>query len=175
MAEEERHTQSITELRIPREKIAFLKRLAQEIEQRAKVKLEIGEDGSVRIRGDALSCWTVKHVVKALARGFAKEDAFLLFEEDKMLYVIPIAKERNKLVRIRARIIGTKGKMKKEIERITGCKLAIHGRTVSIIGSGVALEVARTAVEKLIHGASHSKVLSYLKRAKVEIEGDEPF
>ena len=170
MVEEERYTQSITELRIPKDKSNFVRRLTPEIEQRANVKLEVQDDGTVIIRGNALGCWMAKHVVKALARGFAKEDAFTLFEEDKMLYVIPIAKERNKLVRIRARIIGRKGKMKQEIERMTGCKLAIHGKTVSIIGSGRELEVARTAIEKLIHGASHSKVLSYLRRAKLEVE-----
>jgi len=169
MVEEERYSQSIIELRIPKERVNFIKRLVPEIEQRANVKLEVQDDGTVRISGDALGCWTTKHVITALARGFAKEDAFTLFGEDKLLYVIPIAKERNKLVRIRARIIGTKGKMKQEIERMTGCKLAIHGKTVSIIGSGRALEVARTAIEKLIHGASHSKVLSYLRRAKVEM------
>ena len=167
MAEEKGDIEVIEEVRVSRRRIGVIRKLKKQIEELGGVKVEI-EKELVKIRGDAISAFVAKRVIKALARGFDASDAFKLFDDEYMLYVIPIAKEKKHLVRIKARIIGTKGKMKREIERLTGAKLAIYGKTVSIIGRPDEAELARIAVEKLIHGASHGKVLSFLARVSKE-------
>ncbi|MEM5826278.1 MAG: KH domain-containing protein, partial [Candidatus Aenigmatarchaeota archaeon] len=86
--------------------------------------------------------------------------------KDYTLYVIPISKNRNTLQRIRARLIGTKGKVRKKIEEMTNTKICIYGKTVSIIGKGDNLNLARSIIEKIIEGYSHSYVFRLLQLCK---------
>ena len=160
----------VEEIRVGKNKIKYIERYKDEIEKLGNVKITI-EGNTVRISGDALSCYTTKRVIKSLARCFKKEDAFLLFNEDYVLYVIPISKNKRALYRIRSRLIGTRGRVKRKIEQLTRTKISVYGKTVSIIGRGEEIEIARTAIEKIIAGASHSKVFGFIRRSLSEIEG----
>lgn len=133
------------------------------------VKVSLNED--VEIDGeDALAVMRAKEVVRAFGRGFEFEDALLLVDEEYILEVLNVsdfAKSRNRQVVLKGRIIGTESKVKKLIEKCSGAKIAVYGKTVSIIGKWENLRVAREAVEIILSGSRHSTVFMFLKERKV--------
>lgn len=133
------------------------------------VKISVNED--VEIDGeDALAVMRVKEIVRAFGRGFEFEDALLLVDEEYILEVLNVsdfAKSRNRQVVLKGRIIGTESKVKKLIEKCSGAKIAVYGKTVSIIGKWENLRVAREAVEIILSGSRHSTVFMFLKERKV--------
>lgn len=133
------------------------------------VKVSLNED--VEIDGeDALAVMRAKEVMRAFGRGFEFEDALLLVDEEYILEVLNVsdfAKSRNRQVVLKGRIIGTESKVKKLIEKCSGAKIAVYGKTVSIIGKWENLRVAREAVEIILSGSRHSTVFMFLKERKV--------
>jgi ribosomal RNA assembly protein len=70
------------------------------------------------------------------------------------------------VVRMRARVIGTKGKTRRLMEDLTGAHISVYGSTVSIIGNSVQMPVARSAVDMLLRGSEHSTVYKYMERQR---------
>lgn len=149
-----------TIVRIPKERIEIVRKFKKEIEKEGNVKIEINSE--ILILGEGLDTFVASNVIKAIGRGFDYENAKKLFK-DYTLYVIPISKNKNTLQRIRARLIGTKGKVRKKIEEMTNTKICIYGKTVSVIGKGDNLNLARDVIEKIIKGYSHSYVFRFLQ------------
>ncbi|MBU5678477.1 MAG: hypothetical protein QXJ96_02200 [Candidatus Aenigmatarchaeota archaeon] len=147
-------------VRIPKERVNTVKKFKKDIEKEGNVKIKINNE--VLIVGDGFNTYVTSNVIKAIGRGFSYENARKLFK-DYILYVIPISKNRNTLQRIRARLIGTKGKVRKKIEEMTNTKICIYGKTVSMIGKGDGLNFARDVIEKIIEGYSHSYVFRFLQ------------
>lgn len=147
-------------LRIPKKRVKVILKFKNDIEKKANVKIDINNE--IMIVGDSFDVYIASNVIKAIGRGFSYEDAAKLFK-DYTLYVIPISKNRNTLQRIRARLIGTKGKVRKRIEEMTNTKISIYGKTVSIIGKGYDLDLARNVIEKIIKGYGHAHVFRFLQ------------
>ncbi|MFH0832559.1 MAG: KH domain-containing protein [Candidatus Aenigmatarchaeota archaeon] len=145
---------------IPKNRIGILRGIKNEIEKETQTKIDIDED--VSINGEAINLLTAMNIVKAIGRGFPFEDAMELLDEDVTLCIISLPHNRKALIRVKSRIIGAKGKAKRNIERLTNTKLSIYGKTVSIIGEYENAEKARVAVEKLITGSSHKNVYMFL-------------
>ena len=99
-----------------------------------------------------------ENIIKAIGRGFSPKNAMELLDEEKTLYIIQISGNKASLERIRSRLIGTRGKARRNIERFTDTKISIYGKTVSIIGTYENVEKARNAVEKLMAGAKHKTI-----------------
>ncbi|MCD6381854.1 MAG: RNA-processing protein [Candidatus Aenigmarchaeota archaeon] len=154
----------IKKLRIPKVRVKILEETKKRIDELANVSIKI-DDGEVTITGDSLNVYIAERVVKAIGRGF-KDDAFLLLDENYVLYVIPISKNKNTLVRMRGRLIGTHGKIKERIEKMTNTKISIYGKTVSIIGKGDDVERARHAVQMILDGRKHATVFVFLEKTK---------
>jgi ribosomal RNA assembly protein len=152
-------------VKIPKERIGVLRKFSKEIERIGKVKIEINSE--VVLSGDSMNVYLAKNVVIAIGRGFDFEEASKLFK-DYILYVIPISKNKNTLVRIRGRIIGRKGKIKKIIEELTNTKISIYGKTVSVIGKGEGLNDAVFVLNMLISGKSHSYIINFLKKRRYQ-------
>ncbi|RLG35306.1 RNA-processing protein, partial [Methanosarcinales archaeon] len=74
------------------------------------------------------------------------------------------------LKRIKGRIIGQKGKTRRVIETLTGVKISVYGKTVSLIGYPEQIKVAREAIEMLIKGTPHSTVYTFLERKRRALE-----
>ncbi len=147
-------------IRIPKRRMEALNSCKDEIEKRGNVHIEISD--SVSVSGEPLDVFVASIVVTAIGRGFDYKDASLLFD-DCMLYVINIAKNQKNLVRIRSRLIGTMGKVRRRMEELTGTRIIIFGKTASIIGKDEGLENARFAIENIIEGKSHSMVFKFLE------------
>ena len=151
---------SVKSLRIPRKRFAVVRKYKSDLEAAGKVRIEI--DDEITLYGNSIDVFTASSVINAIGRGFDYEEASLLFG-DYLLYVIPISKDRKTLIRIRARLIGRGGRVRKRIEEKTKSRISIYGKTVSIIGKDEDLEMAREAVERLIEGKTHAVVFKFLE------------
>jgi len=167
-------------LKIPKERIGVLigknGEVKESIEKKSGTKILIdSENGEVTIeRGgaDTLTELKVINIVMAVGRGFSPENAFKLFNDDFYFEIMNIkdyAKTQKHVIRLRARVIGSKGRTRSIIEELSGAKLSVYGSTVSIIGDVEQVQIARKAVDMLLSGSEHSVVYRYLERMRKEI------
>src|SRR3989344_596615 len=166
------------ELKIPEERIAVLiganGETKKEIEQETKCKLDISKEGDVTITGeDGLMLFTAKEIVRAIARGFNPKLAMLLLKQDYMLEMIDMkdiaGKNKSTMERLKGRVIGTGGKSRAEIERLTDTHISIYGKTIGILGEMGSVSLARQAVAMLLQGSMHKTVFQFLEQKKKEI------
>ncbi len=112
--------------------------------------------------------------IRAVAAGFPPEKAWRLLEEDQTLIIINLKEvvgdSPNHLSRVKGRVIGEKGKAKRNIEQMTGVYLNIYDDIIAIIGDYESAQVAREAVEMLIQGRMHSTVYRHIDRLMREIK-----
>jgi ribosomal RNA assembly protein len=146
-----------------------------ELEAETKAAIDIDpEEGAIRIStpdDDPIGALKARDIVLALGRGFSPERARRLLKDDTYLGVIDIkqiAGKRHKasLWRIRARLIGERGRARERIEELSGCFMSVYGGTVALIGQETQLERATRAVELLLHGSEHSVVFHMLARLR---------
>lgn len=163
-------------VRIPAERVQTIKgekdAVKQQIEKKAGVTLHINRDGEVVIEGDSANTFFARDVVKAIGRGFEPREAMKLLDENFSIFIIEMKEyfsSEKAIKRIKGRIIGEGGRMKKEIERATQSYLSIYGNTVSIISKLDSIEYAKEAVFKIIDGAPHSTVFNYLAQVRKNI------
>ncbi len=170
-------------LRIPEERVAVLigrgGKDKKEIERKLECKIEVSSDGEVTIRGaDPLNVMKAREIVLAIARGFSPENAMKLLDLRLMLEIINLqellGRNPNRITRQKARIIGTHGSVKKQIEHMTNTLISVYGKTVAIIGPPSNVRVAREAIIMLAEGAKHTTVYSFIKRNAYAID-DYPF
>ncbi|NVM01468.1 MAG: RNA-processing protein [Candidatus Helarchaeota archaeon] len=150
------------------------------IEKNTNSKIEINsKEGDVTISStsrtqDPLAIWQAKDIVTAVGRGFSPQKAFSLLNEEIMLEVIDLmifcGKSKNKLLRLKGRIIGEKGKTRRMIEEMTEAYISVFGHTVAIIGKQISLETAKKAIMMLIKGSQHSSVYKYVSRKRNKIK-----
>lgn len=140
------------------------------IEKETSTKIEISDD--VTISGESVDVICAENIIKAIGRGFSPVNAMELIDEEKTLCVIPLPEKRNTLMRVRSRLIGTHGKARRNLERLTDTKISVYGKTVSIIGSYQDVENTANAVEKILSGAPHKNVYKFLEERKEERKGN---
>ncbi len=165
---------NIYELTIPKKRVAVLigkkGSTKRKIEKITSTKLTIDSElGFVTIKGeDSLKAYQTKSVIEAIGRGFNPNISLSLLNENICFEIIPIqnfaGKSKNNLIRVKSRIIGTRGKCRKTIEAITNTEISIYGKTVSIIGELQNVLIAKKAIEDILAGAPHApvyKTISY--------------
>ncbi len=172
---------SEAEIRIPKERVGVLigknGKIKKKLEELTNCKIKVSRDGYVYISGEAPNVLDAMNVIKAIGRGFDEKKSMKLLKEGYILELINIkdfARTKNAMIRLRGRVIGTKGKSKKKIEMDTDTNISVYGKTIGIIGKEGDVEIAREAIEKLLRGAKHSKVFHRMekeeKRRRLEIE-----
>jgi ribosomal RNA assembly protein len=142
------------------------------LENKCKVKIEVDSEGEVQIEGEIAEEFFAKDVVKAIGRGFDPNDALRILDDNYQFELIDlkeVLKNEKAVKRIKARIIGEKGKMKTEIEEATDSRISVYGFTVGIISQHDTIVYATEAINKLINGSEHARVFGYLAKAKKEI------
>ena len=174
-----------TFVRIPKERVGVVigpdGTTKKNIEEKLSVELEIDSDaGDVNISlsdkaTDPSTLFRAKDVVTALGRGFSPEHAFrLVRDEDAVMELIDLrgvfGKSEADLKRVKARIIGMKGKTRRIIEELTDANVAVYGHTVGVIGTLEQVQVAREAIEMLVKGSMHSTVYRFLHRKRRELK-----
>ncbi|MFH1255749.1 MAG: KH domain-containing protein [Candidatus Diapherotrites archaeon] len=171
----------LTELvKVPAERIAVLigkkGETKRELEQKTKARIDVdSESGEVEVSGkNAEGVVKAESVVKAIARGFSPEKAFMLLKEDFFLEIIDLAEELGKkgkrLESKKGRVIGRHGLFREEIEKKTKAFVSVYGKTICLIGTEGEIGKALRAVEMLLEGAKHKSVKKFLdKKEKREI------
>jgi ribosomal RNA assembly protein len=154
-------------VRIPKQRIRVLigkgGSIKSEIEGSTGTKISIVPGSSdVEIAGeDAPGVLRARDIVTAIGRGFAPRIALWLLKEDSCFDTVSLKDEtENTVKRLMARVIGKGGSAKRKIERNTGAKLCIFGKTVSFVGSHENVRRARKFVEMLLDGRPHAKVFA---------------
>lgn len=164
-------------LRIPKERIAVLigikGKIKKELEEQTSTRMSVDStEGEVTIKGkDSLSLFTLREVVRAIGRGFNPEIAMLLLKQDYLLEVIPLSDytaEKNHQQRLKGRVIGSDGRSREVMERLTDTFISVYGKTISIIGLPDHVGTTRRAIDMLLKGSMHSTVFRVLEKYKRE-------
>ena len=163
------------QIKIPKERVPILigkeGATKKELEELTNIKIDIdSKEGDVNILGEnSLNVYTLKDIIHAIGRGFNPDIAKLLLKEDYLIEIINLpdfAKTKNHLIRIKSRIIGTKGKTRSIIEELTNTNLSIYGKTVSIIGNVENVALAPRAIGSLAAAIQHSAVYQWLEKQR---------
>ena len=149
------------------EKINEIKKYKNRIEKEMNVKLEEGKNTYRIIAEDGLTLSRALKLIDALNAGFG-EESFKLVRDEYDFIKIPIKratkniKERKRII---SRVIGTKGKAKKNIEKLANVSMIVNDikKEIYLLGKVDDLEIARESINRLIEGQSHGKVYSFLE------------
>jgi ribosomal RNA assembly protein len=110
-----------------------------------------------------------RDIVNAISNGFSPERAFRILDEESLFQVLDLRNfttSTNSTNRIKGRLIGEKGKARKNIEELTNTFISIYGHTVSLIGNYEETKLALDAIMLLVNGRSHKTVYEMLYQAK---------
>ena len=142
----------------------------KQIEEQLNAKIVIdSNDGTVMcFMNDYENYRKVISIVTAISRGFSGDTAGALLKNNFIFHQIKLGKNKKQNIRQKARIIGTEGKTKKNIESITSTKISIWGKSISIIGRGNDVKLCCGAITDILNGAKQNIVLSVLKKKKSE-------
>ena len=168
-------------LKIPKERIAVLighkGKLKRQLQKLTNTKIEVNsKEGEVTIKGeDALNLYSIREVIKAIGRGFNPEIAKQLLTQDQTCEYLNISdyvRSKEQIGRLRGRVIGTEGKSRTTLEKLTNTSICIYGKTIAIIGHSEDTLRAKRAIEAILKGAPHSHAYHLLeKRNKYKLEG----
>lgn len=155
---------------IPEERMKILKKdkkWEEQLKKFSNAKVKLNDEISIE-SDDPFQVLRVKEVMKAFGRGFDFNTALNLLDEEYFLEVIEVkefsGKSRKRQFVLKGRVIGTKGKMKKMIEKYCNVKIAIYGKTISILGKWNNVRKAEKAIKMLLSGAMHTTVYRFLER-----------
>jgi ribosomal RNA assembly protein len=164
------------DLKMPKSRIGVIvgkkgciKRL---LERKLNVSISIdSHEGIVYITSyDSLKLMIAKDVVKAISRGFNPDVALNLLNDDYSFDVVNIpdviGNSKSRLLIVKSRLIGTDGKARRNVERLTGVDIVVYGKTVALIGSTEKVAIARRAVEGLLMGRKHATVYKWLENKR---------
>jgi ribosomal RNA assembly protein len=136
-----------------------------------KLGIEIKNQGKeVFINGNPENEYAAEKVIEALDFGFPFSVALMIKEHDYLFEIINIKDYTHKkdMERIRARIIGKKGKTLRIFEELTKCFFELKDNQVGIIGDPEYIKNAQDAVISIIRGAKQANVYSYLEKHQVK-------
>jgi ribosomal RNA assembly protein len=170
-------------LRLPKERVGVIigkqGEIKKEIEERTGVLLDVDSTtGEVTLETekakDPVIGLKVIDVIRAIGRGFSPERAFRLFDEEVFLRGFDIrdyaGKNPKHVRRLRARLIGSKGKTRRILEELTDTEISIYGNTIYIIGGLEELGVAEAATEMLLSGSEHSAVYRFVEGKRRDLK-----
>ena len=124
-----------------------------------------------------LNIFTAKKIVTAINRGFNPSKAMNLLNETYDLEIFNLynilGRSEKKIKRIKGRVIGRNGEMRKAIERYSECFLSVFGKTIAIIAEYDNLQIARRAVNMILSGMPHHTVLKFLENKYNEKKKEE--
>ncbi len=172
------------DIKIPEERVGVLVgpggSMKHLIEERTKTTLVIdSETGTVSVTSaeDPLMAMRVMDLVRAIGRGFSPERSLSILDDDMlMLDVLDLSKmvgTKSDMARIKGRIIGKDGKSREIMERLSGARVSVYGKTVALLGYPEQIRIARAAIEMLLDGAPHGNVYSFLEKKHQELAKEE--
>ena len=164
-------------VKIPEERVKSLLARIDDLERVGNIKIEVtAEEGVVISSEDPIMEWKAVDVVKSIGRGFEPDTAMRLFNDDYVFRIISLKEifsTEKQRIRVKSRIIGTKGKTRSTIEEVSGANMRIYGNTVSFIGKPEEVDLAERAVKMILNGSSHSSVYFFLQKERKKRDASE--
>ena len=171
-------------IKIPEERVGVLigpdGSMKKLIEEKSNTLLEIdSESGTVTVESseDPLMVMRVSDLVRAIGRGFSPERALVILDDEMlMLDVMDLSKmvgTKSDMARLKGRIIGKDGKTREIMEKLSGSKVSVYGKTIALLGYPEQIRVSRAAIEMLLDGAPHGNVYSFLEKKHQELAKEE--
>ena len=164
------------EVKITKDRVAILigkkGTIKRRIQKATKTKLTVdSKEGNILIEGeDSFMAYNTKSIIQAIGRGFNPNIALMLIKEDYVLEFVNIiefaGKSKKKMHRLKSRLIGTRGKAWKTIERLSDCFISVYGKTVGIIGHTDSVWLAKKAVEDILKGSPHGNIYKWIQEHK---------
>jgi KH domain-containing protein len=151
------------------EKISRIIKAQKKLETKLEVKIS-NRGKEVKIEGSPENEYTAEKVIDALNFGFPFSTALSIKQEDLMFEIINIKDHttRKDLSRVRARIIGTKGKTLQTLTNLTKCHFELKDNNIGIIGAPEYIENAQEAVISIIQGSKQANVYAHLEKHQVK-------
>lgn len=151
------------------EKLPRITKNKKRLEKILNVKIT-NRGKEVFVEGKPEDEYSAEKVIDALNFGFAFSTAVLIKEEGFVFEIINIKEHTNRkdLERVRARIIGTKGKTLQTLHQLTKCFFELKDNYVGIIGDPEHLENTQQAIISIVKGAKQSNVYNLLERHQVK-------
>jgi ribosomal RNA assembly protein len=113
-----------------------------------------------------------RDIVTAIGRGFSPDRAFVLRDDEIILDIIDLreifGRNDDTISRIKGRVIGRGGKIRKLIEELSKTDVSVYGHTISLIGDYDSISIAREATLMLLEGKQHSTVYKFLRQRRRE-------
>lgn len=135
-----------------------------EMEKKLFVKIKIF-GGNVSFSGEAMDEYDAKQVLEAINFGFSANKALLLKKEDFVFKQIHIREHtKRNLKDIKSRLIGTHGRTRETISKISDCEVLIRESDVGVIGHVEDVANTESAVINLIKGSKQSNAYRYLEK-----------
>lgn len=166
-------------VRIPNDRIAVLigksGSVKSKIEQSCRVMLEVdGETGEVLVSSteddaEKTNPFKAVEIVMAVGRGFSPDVAMTLLKDQNTLHIIDLkefaGRSKSGIERIKGRLIGEGGRARRNMENLSGTRISVYGKTVSVIGSVDRLRLAVDAISSISNGSMHGAVYGRLEAA----------
>ena len=164
-------------IKIPEERVGVLigpdGSMKKLIEEKSKTLLEIdSESGTVTVESseDPLMVMRVSDLVRAIGRGFSPERALVILD---VMDLSKMVGTKSDMARLKGRIIGKDGKTREIMEKLSGSKVSVYGKTIALLGYPEQIRVSRAAIEMLLDGAPHGNVYSFLEKKHQELAKEE--
>lgn len=124
-----------------------------------------------------LNVYLGEKILNAINRGFNPDKALKLLDELYDLEVFNLynilGRSDKKVTRMKGRVIGRNGEIRKAIEKYAESYVSVYGKTISIIAEYENLQIARKAVNMLLSGMPHHSVLKFLENKYNERKKEE--
>ena len=155
------------------EKLPRILKNKKRLEEKLKVKIT-NKGRDVFVEGTSEDEYFAEKIIMALNFGFPFSIAMSIKEEESVFEILQIKDytKRKDLTRIRARIIGKKGKALKTLAGLTKCNFEIKENLVGIVGPAEHIKNAQEAVVSIIKGSKHSNVYNFLEKRQPKPELD---
>ena len=138
----------------------------KELEDLINVKIRVENEVFIESE-DALAILRAKEVIKAFGRGFDFDTSLLLLDESYSLEIIDISnyakKSKDRMKELKGRIIGTKGKTKNILEKLSESKIAVYGKTVSLIAKWDMIQDLSEAIHMILTGSKQGAAYYFLE------------
>ena len=162
---------------IPPERVSALRgpknATLKEIMHRTKTSITVEEGGRVIIEpteeSTPILMMKAKDIIRAIGLGFSPDIALALLSDEMVLDVVDVKDflidhhNEKALRRMLGRVIGKRGRAKRNIEEIADVHLSIYDDKVAIIGSYENVEAAKRAIGELLEGKMHATVYRHLE------------
>jgi len=151
------------------DKLVRITKNKRKLQEKLNVKIT-NRGKEVYLNGKPEDEYIAEKVIDALNFGFPFSIALLIKEEDASFEILNIKDytKRHDLERIRARIIGKKGKTLQTLNQLTNCYFELKDNNVAIIGDPEYIENAQNAVVSIIKGSKQTNVYSFLEKHRVK-------